>query len=258
MPSGTTHPRRCPTWPSNPDVRLIPTATIVISAASGIIWGVERHEAAQLQGRLDATMDREEEIVRLRHERDRLVRLQPSPGEIERLRGEVQQPGQNPEAGKDQPTIEAIELRPGAWVPASAWRNQGRSTPEAAIETMLWAAAGGNVSVIKDTLVLAPETRSRADEILAGLPDTSRQFATPEDLIALLVAGSVPLDSAQVVARQQNQDDEATEYLRLKDSGGRTRQVYLSLRKERDGWQLTVPRSAVDQMEKVPGGTSVQ
>jgi hypothetical protein len=47
--------------------------------------------------------------------------------------------------------------------------------------------------------------------------------------MALLVAGNVPLDSAQVVAKQINQDGQVIEYLRLKDSDGRTRPVFLTL-----------------------------
>ena len=51
----------------------------------------------------------------------------------------------------------------------------------------------------------------------------SETFASPEDLLALLVAGNEPLDSTQVVAKQINQDGQVIEYLRLKNSDGRTR-----------------------------------
>ncbi len=94
--------------------------------------------------------------------------------------------------------------------------------------------------------------------MISNLQDSSRQqYASPEDLIAVVVAGNVPLDSAQVVARQQNQDGQVIEYLRLKDSNGSTRQVFLSLQKTTDGWQLTVPPSAIDLMAKEQGGLSV-
>lgn len=117
------------------------------------------------------------------------------------------------------------------------------------METMLWAAAGGDLATLKDTLVLAPDAQSKAVDLLASLPAASGQpLASPEDLMALLVAGNVPLDSAQVVAKQTNQDGNVIEYVRLKDSEGRTRQVYLTLQKVSDMWKLTVPASALAQM----------
>jgi len=117
------------------------------------------------------------------------------------------------------------------------------------VETMLWAAAGGDLATLKDTLVLAPDAQSKAVDLLASLPAASGQpLASPEDLMALLVAGNVPLDSAQVVAKQTNQDGNVIEYVRLKDSEGRTRQVYLTLQKVSDMWKLTVPASALAQM----------
>jgi hypothetical protein len=100
-----------------------------------------------------------------------------------------------------------VSLRPGTWTPTTAWKNQGQATPEAAVETMLWAAAGGDLSALKNTLALAPDTQSKAADLLASLPSgISETYASPEDLMALLVAGNVPLDSAQVVAKQVNQD----------------------------------------------------
>jgi hypothetical protein len=49
-----------------------------------------------------------------------------------------------------------------------------------------------------------------------------------------------------VVAKQINQDGQVIEYLRLKNSDGRTRPVFLTLQKVSDSWKLTVPVSALD------------
>jgi hypothetical protein len=211
-------------------MKLISALVFTVGAASGIYWGVERHDAALLQSRLDAARDRQDEIDRRRLEHDRLLRLQPAAGELERLRAEVRRARQDGRSADPQANSRVDSLRPGFWAPASTWRDQGRATPEATLETMLWAASGGNVSALKNVLILAPETRTKAAEMISGLQGASRQqFGSPEDLVAVIVAGSLPLDSAQLVARQQNQDDQAIEYLRLKDSSGITRQVFLSL-----------------------------
>ncbi len=67
-----------------------------------------------------------------------------------------------------------VSLRPGTWTPAAAWKNQGQATPEAAVETMLWAAAGGDLSALKNTLALAPDARVERQQIYlqAYLPAT--------------------------------------------------------------------------------------
>lgn len=220
-----------------------------VSAALGIYWGVERHTAALLQIQLDAARDRHGEIDRLRQEHSRLLQLQPSKDELVHLRAELQKARQSGHGSDDEGNPRAGSLRPGIWASASTWKNQGKATPEAALETMLWASSCGNVASLKDVLVLEPETRIKAAEMIPHLRDPSQQlYASPEGLLAVVIAGSVPLDSAQVVARQQNQNGQVIEYLRLKDSNGNTRQVYISLQKTTDGWQLDVPPSAIDQI----------
>jgi len=219
---------------------------LVCSAVLGICWAVEKHTTAQLEQQLGTTNDRAGEIVRLRREHDRLLGLQAADMDPRSVRDRVSGIGLVAESHANDG---AVSLRPGTWTPASAWRCQGRATPEAAVETMLWAAAGGDLATLKDTLVLAPDAQSKAVDLLASLPAASGQpLASPEDLMALLVAGNVPLDSAQVVAKQTNQDGNVIEYVRLKDSEGRTRQVYLTLQKVSDMWKLTVPASALAQM----------
>jgi hypothetical protein len=231
-------------------VKFLPTAIVVLSAAGGICWGVERHATDQLQVRLDAIRDRESTIDRLRRERDRLHQRRPTPEELARLRDEAQRRDQDGPVGGDRSASGAMSLRPGLWAPASAWQNQGRATPEAALETMLWAAAGGELEALKKTVVPSADARSKAAEVWSSLPQASQQYATPEDLLAVVVAGNVPLDSAQLVARQQAQDDQVTEYLRLRTSGGQTRQVFLSLQRTPDGWRLVVPMAAFDRIAK--------
>lgn len=236
-------------------MRFSRTFLIVSIAASGIYWADERHTTAQLQQQLEAIKDRGDEIARLRREHDRLLALQRAEIGLGAVRNEGRQapPGTGLYSNDQN-----ISLRPGTWTPAAAWKNQGQATPEAAVETMLWAAAGGDLSTLKNTLALASDTRSKATDLLASLPAAASQpFASPEDLMTLLVAGNVPLDSAQVVAKQINKDGQVIEYLRLKDSDGRTRPVFLTLQKVSENWRLMVPASALDQMAQGQADSSV-
>jgi hypothetical protein len=148
-------------------------------------------------------------------------------------------------------------MKPGVWAAANEWKDCGRATPESATETMLWAASGGNLEALKASLYFGDETRSRAESVLAMLPESSREkFATPEDLLSEIVAGNMPLDSALLAARQLNGANEVTEYLRLKDSQGSSRQVFLSLRNGPDGWRLSVPPNTLESIAKGTGDAS--
>ena len=228
-------------------------AIIGLGLAAGLWWGSERSKAAQLRIQLEALQRQTGELARLRQEHARLLGLQPSALELARLRREAAARGQ-PSFLVDEPPKPALSnptpaLQPGIWAPSAAWKNCGRKTPESALETMLWAAAGGDLTALKDTLAFDDASRSKVAAILAGLPESSRQqYTTPEDLLALVVAGNVPLESAQFVARQQIGDDEATEYVRLKDAAGITRQVHLTLLRGPDGWKLHVPVATVDEI----------
>ncbi len=228
---------------------------ILICAATGLAWGIGRSRAAQLQQQL---ADRHQEEAALRHlqrEHDRLQRLQLSDEELARLRldadarvlasAALAKPAETPPA-----PIRALE--PGTWAQAAAWKNCGRATPEAALETMLWASAGGELGELKGVLEFDDASRVHAAAMLANLPETDRrQYATPEDLLALVVAGNVPLDSAQIVARQHVSENEVLEYMRLKDPAGITRQVCLSIHRTPDGWKLRVPDTTVEALTKL-------
>lgn len=237
-------------------MRFFQIALYVSIAALGIGWAVERRTTVQLQQQLATIKDRGDEIARLHREHDRLIGLQ----QVEIGLGTVRDEGPQEAPETDRHSVEqGVSLRPGAWTPAAAWRNQGQSTPEAAVETMLWAAAGGDLSALKSTLALAPDTQSKAADLLASLPPAASQsYASPEDLMALLVAGNVPLDSAQMVAKQINHDGQVIEYLRLKNSEGRTRPIFLTLQKVSDSWRLTVPVSALDQVAQGKSDSSAQ
>ena len=55
---------------------------------------------------------------------------------------------------------------PLTWVPASAWRNAGRLTPKAALETILWASADGDVNAVANAISLGATARANAEKIL--------------------------------------------------------------------------------------------
>jgi hypothetical protein len=224
------------------------------SASAGIAWGVERSAAVRL--RAEVARLHEQDTVRnaLIREHSRLLGLQASGNEAIPAGGTVAAQDGGSE-GKGQP--EARPMRYGVWAKASELRNRGTASPEAAVETALWSASGGDLEALKATLYYPEDALSRAAALLARLPEGSRRpYATPEDLLAAVFAGSGPLDGAQLVTRQQVNPNEMTEYVRVKDSEGRSRQVFLALHKLPGGWRLAVPANTLDQITPDPGTAS--
>ena len=231
-------------------MKRIHVVMVTIGAVAGLLWGFERTRAAQLQTELETRRETDNELARLRREHERLLRLQPSTDELARLSRDVVAeiaPAPSQPLVKAEASVGA--LKPGAWALAGEWRNCGRATPQAAVETLLWASASGDLEALKGTLEFDDAARAKAVATLARLPVAARaQYGAPEDFLALMVAGNVPLDSALVVARQQFNENDAVEYLRLKRPNGATRQVGLTLRRSADGWKLRVPETAVDKL----------
>jgi hypothetical protein len=135
-------------------------------------------------------------------------------------------------------------------VPARLWKQAGQATPAAAFETALWAGAGGNVESLAGLLVFDPKAKSKADAIFAALPQAMQQeLATPERLIALLVAKDVPLGSAEILTQATPADpsNDTRMAVELTDDGGKSKEVHLSLRATDGTWRFVVPPDAVEK-----------
>jgi hypothetical protein len=132
-------------------------------------------------------------------------------------------------------------------VPAESWRNRGAQDPVSALETALWAAAGGDLDALANLLVLDAETQAAATVFLARLPEAMRQeLGTPEKLVALFTAQAIPLGSARIPVKFE-EDDHTTLVTQLFDTRGAMREVQISLRPDAGRWQLLVPRTAIDR-----------
>jgi hypothetical protein len=179
-----------------------------------------------------------EELARLRSDREAISRLR---GEVEALRKA---------AGRTPPKVSASAGKQSeptmldTMVPASAWRNVGDKTPEAVVETALWAAAGGEVELLAQSLILDTNARTKAEAILSGLPAETRAFyKTPELLMAFLTAKDIPSSGARIL--KPGPEAEGMRTVQLRDAGGQVRQAQLMLRQTAAGWRLVMPEEAV-------------
>jgi hypothetical protein len=226
-----------------------------MSTISGACWAIQRNTENHLRARIAAMGVEDGTLARLRREHAKLQALSRAndqrPSAASDLNGSIDggDSGASREGGPS--------LRIGSWAAPGDWRPCGNATPDAAIESTLFAAAHGDVSSLKATLEFDDNAIAKAESILAELPDSSRrQYASPEDLLAVIVAGSIPLDSAQLVGKSDG-ICEAKKRGRLHSSGvhfsaSRSRWVAISdsSQHHRSDWGAVTLRPEVGR----PGG----
>ncbi len=134
--------------------------------------------------------------------------------------------------------------------PAGAWKNSGRGSPASAIETLLWAADGGDVEALASSILLDDEAKARAQAILDRLPEAARlNYGTPEKLIALLMARDADIRAMQVLSESRN-ENEALVNVRVQKGDGKTKDEGYAFRQVGDAWRLVIPGKAVDKYGK--------
>ena len=127
----------------------------------------------------------------------------------------------------------------------SLWQNAGRATPEATLETGLWASVNGDIDTLTGLLLFDPEARNEAGALFARLPAALQQeFVSPERLVAVLAAKDVPLGSAAIL-NQYPAEKETKVAVQIFDADNKHRMALLSLRPDEGGWRFVVPANAV-------------
>lgn len=227
----------------------------------GAVWiGVQQFQAGrELCAELADLRHRQIEEARLRSENPRLRDAQVQASELEglradhaavvRLRGEIEALRQRAEgAGKAAEAMVAAppkEYVPSILdgpMPANMWKNAGGATPVAAVETVLWAAAGGDIDALAGRLTFDAGVRAKAEALLAGLPEATRaSYGSPEQFIAALTAKDVPLGNAKIYDTKYEIDNSRFMIAEVRDTaGGKPRQVQLRLRETGGEWKLLV------------------
>ena len=254
-------------------------ATVTVVVAAGL--ALQQQAAIELRDEVELLRESTRDFARVRAENLRLAAARVAAAELEtlradraavvRLRGEIdalQKRGDElpprakaaPAAVQDIAAVSAAPRTPimDEVVPAKLWTNAGRATPAAALETTLWAAAGGDVDVLASGLVFDAQARAKAEAIFAGLPDGVRaRYGSPERLIAMLTARDVPLEGAHIIDTKARKGNLAGLGAQLLDASGTTRMVFLVLRQDGPEWKLVVPTSAVEKYARMLAGGPV-
>lgn len=141
-------------------------------------------------------------------------------------------------------------------IPAGELKNLGKATPEAAVQTTLWAATGGDVDVLANGLVFTPAGRAKADAWFATLSDSTRQqYGSPEKIIALMVAKEAAgLSGMQVIGQKEISPSDVGVRVRFANNDGQTKDDNLIMHRANDGWRLLLSDTVVQKFANKLGG----
>lgn len=252
-------------------ILLVLVPPVVLTAA---VLGWQRRTAVELQERVARQRAATAELARLQKENQRLLAAQPTEAEVVDLlarQGLVQnlqaqraalhrkeEQADRTAATESEATSELISLK-GNSVDFRLWRNVGQATPEAALQTALWAAATGNLDALTGVLMLDEQARSQAAAAFDRLPAPLRgELGTPERLIAFLTAMDVPLGRASISGEAATPGGMKVTS-QLTDAEGRSKAALFTLQSVDERWRLQVPAEAVRKYAgwlQAPGGKS--
>ncbi len=233
---------------------LVPAGVAVVL---GLALGWQRLELAPLRAEREVLRDRQRDLARLRAERERLRRDQVSEAELERLRADraaigrlrgevsaVQTMAETQQRARAARAAERFAI--GQRMASAGWRHAGAASPAAALETVLWAAAGGEVDVFAQRIQLDPAGAQAAQALWEGLPPEERaRHASPEHLLAFLSIRDVPIGSATVESWGRASGERQPVGLRLAGEGGKPRSVNLVFVRAGGEWKLHATAAAV-------------
>ena len=212
-----------------------------------VLWLIERRTGTALQRLHAVSLAEQREGHELSAERDRLRAA---------VLNASRERGPAATASVTAPSVPAGSssvpvFPPGEWVPAKTWQNEGRHTVRAALDTVLWAAAGGDLAVFTSALEIDAATRTKLNEAFQNLPPAARSlYATPEDMLASVAMKAIPPTAAQISWFNQIDADHATVGLMIAnpDPAKAAKFTVLSLRQTTDGWRIRVPDAAIQRL----------
>ena len=231
-------------------LRWLSALLLALALAAGAAIWLQRQAAAQLRDEIVFLREQNRELARLRAENQRLAAALPPAAELEalradhaavvRLRGEIE---------KTKVNVQAREraLIPPPLIPASEWKNAGRATPAAAVETFLWAAARHDTDAVAAMLGYGGSLRQSVDGFFGALPEALRtQYGTVDRLLAEFLTKDLPLAAMRLPAGPQSSSDWGCVFnVYLEGKNGVAKDNTIVLLRADDGWRLAVlPQTA--------------
>jgi hypothetical protein len=142
------------------------------------------------------------------------------------------------------------------------FRNVGRATPAAAIQTAIWAAAQADFDEVGKSMALSATGREKAQAYLNQQSvETRTRFDSPEKLVGVLFAHDFTnADGFQIVGSTTVADGRAVISLRRLQKNGvvRPNDRKVPFEPGADGWKMVVPDQAIDAIPDYVLGVSME
>ena len=232
---------------------------LALALGAGAGWLVQWQMAAQLREEIVLLRDDQRDLARLRADHRRLVAAQVSEAELARLRadraavvrlrGEIENLQARAEQKERALARAALPL-----IAASEWKNAGRATPAATVETLLWAESRRDIDALAAMVAFDASLRPMVDRFFAVLPESRRAAAgSVEHLVAEFIAKDTPPSAMRIAEEKTVETDGATLVVQLKNQVGVVFEVPMTLQRRDDGWRLAVPPEAVQKIANAVG-----
>ena len=132
--------------------------------------------------------------------------------------------------------------------PLPIYRNEGRATARAALQTLAWACDQGDVAAVRAMLVFDDAARTKAEQLFSAMPPEARgSWRTVEDMAASVITFSgmaSPFPAADVLEHIEL-EPLSPERARLHLRG--TRRDGLEFQRTSAGWSYVISETMVDR-----------
>ncbi|MBX3737086.1 MAG: hypothetical protein KF715_10375 [Candidatus Didemnitutus sp.] len=184
------------------------------------------------------------ELARLRRQHEERARALEDLAKLERAL--ASESGELIASASDKPPAkENLPSLRGPMVKSAEWREAGAASPEATLESFVWAATRGETEKLATLLAIDEAGRKELATAFAQLSDEARaSYGSPENMLATLIAVQVPQDLSAVgpVNSLRLSNGDVALRTRTERGGGLARDAVLTFRLVDGGWRLVVPR----------------
>lgn len=139
-------------------------------------------------------------------------------------------------------------VAPAAAAPQENYRNEGRATPIACLQTFAWACDRGDATLVGGLLHFDPPAREKAEAYFATLPESARgSWKSLDEMAAVLLTADVmehPFPSADILA-SATAETIATDRVKLRLPD--TPKDRLEFQRTPNGWSYVMRESVVDE-----------
>jgi hypothetical protein len=231
----------------------------LVVVGGGVLF-LQHQRAVQLRSELSERRRQQAEVAQLRRENQQLAAQGVSPEELAalsddhasllRIRQEIDALKNRPPA----PTATATQPPAVRLVPANEWKNAGRATASATVETFLWAATHGDVDALIGMLDFRTgEAGDKLEALFANLPaDVRGRYGTPARMFATLLAARMASTVKAMAVVSQSEIDPGSSNrktavlrVRYENADGPQKDVAIFLTRDAGDWRFIVTGPAV-------------